>query len=549
MANKKIINILLSLFFAGFFIISCTKLYDTDYSEFISDEYSPSNEDDVTAIISAAYTNWRKVLLFWNGYWKANELCADEIVIPQRPNGWNDGGIYIKMHTHTWDYSDDIVYETWARSYSAIATCNRLLYQINDGYLTLGDEKESTVSELKVLRASYYYMLCDLYGNVPLDTLYDVEDGYVPVQNTRKEVFDFIVTEIKDNISNLSRVAGGVYYNRFNQWSARTLLAKMYLNAEVFTGTSMWDECIEQCDSIIAFSESSGDYYLDDSPKTPFSAENDATSKEIIFGIAIDPQYTDDWNTFDLHMQTLQPSNQSTYKLTVTPWGGIGTIPQFIDSFDPEDKRLTDNFVYGQQFSYAGDSLYCSMGDSINRPLCYYNDIRPINEISSENHGYRIMKFELAIGSSNIMENDFPLFRYTDVLMMKAECLLRNGNADVAAEIVTQVRLRAFDDVARATVTGDELKGGSTYNYGYINDDASYTYEGGADIEYGRFLDELAWEFNQEGRRRQDMIRFGAFTTKSSLFYKSTNNDYENLYPIPKTALESNANLVQNTGW
>ncbi len=545
MKIKNIIYFILGLFFTGIFVSSCTDLYDTNYSEFISDEYEPATDDDVTAIISAAYTNWREVLLFWNGYWKANELCADEIVIPTRPNGWNDGGIYYNMHTHTWDYSDDIVYETWARSYSAIATCNRLLYQINDGYLTLGDEQESTVSELKVLRASYYYTLIDLYGNVPLDTLYDVEDGYVPEQNTRSEVFNFIVSEIKDNIDNLSTDVGGVYYNRFNQWSAKTLLAKMYLNAEVFTGTSMWEECLEQCNDVIA----SGGYSMDSSPKTPFSTTNDTDSKEIIFGIAIDPQYTSDWNTFDLHMQTLQPGNQATYQLTVSPWGGIGTVPQFIDSFDPDDKRLTDNFVYGQQYSYEGDSLFSTMGDSINRPLCYYNAIRPMDEVSSENHGYRIMKFELAIGSSNIMENDFPLFRYTDILMMKAECLLRTGDADGAAAIVTEVRSRAFDDASKATVTGEELEGGSTYNYGYINDDASYTYEGGSDIQYGRFLDELGWEFNQEGRRRQDMIRFGAFTTKSSLFYQATNNDYENLYPIPKTALESNANLSQNTGW
>ncbi len=552
MTRNKITYYILGLFFAGLLMNSCTKLYDTDYSEFISSDYEPATDDDVTAIVSAGYTGMRETLLFWNGYWKAQEMGADELVIPTRPNGWVDGGIYYKMHQHTWDVDDDIVYETWYYSYSAIATVNRLLYQISSGYLTLGDEEESTTSELKVLRAYYYSNLCDMYGNVPLDTLYDVEDGFLPEQNTRKEVFNFIVKEVKDNISNLSRTAGGVYYNRFNQWSARTLLAKMYLNAEVYTGTSMWNECVEQCDSIIAFSESSGKYELDASSKTPFSTNNNDDSNEIIFGIAIDPQYTTESNSFDLHMQTLQPGNQETYQLTAAPWGGIAAIPQFINSFDSEDKRFTDNFIYGQQYTYDGDTIYSTMGDSIGRPLCYYNAIRPMSETSSENHGYRMMKFEIAIGSSNILENDFPLYRYADILMMKAECLLRGASSSYGetdpGTIVTTVRSRDFDDASKATVTTEELKGAGSYDYGYINDDATYTYEGN-NIEYGRFLDELGWEFNQEGRRRTDMIRFGAYVSKSSLFYEATNNDYENLYPISQTILDNNANLSQNEGW
>jgi hypothetical protein len=132
--------------------------------------------------------------------------------------------------------------------------------------------------------------------------------------------------------------------------------------------------------------------------------------------------------------------------------------------------------------------------------------------------------------------------------MMKAECLLRLGDAEAAAEIVTQVRSRAFkSNPAKAQVTGAQLLEGSVYEYGLRNH-LQNTTEGGDDIMYGRFLDELGWEFNQEGRRRQDMIRFGVFSTKSWLSH-SPNGEYRKLYPIPQAELNKNGNLVQNEGY
>ena len=132
--------------------------------------------------------------------------------------------------------------------------------------------------------------------------------------------------------------------------------------------------------------------------------------------------------------------------------------------------------------------------------------------------------------------------------MMKAECLLRTGQADAAAAIVTQVRQRAFAaNPALAVVTGAQLMGGSSYDYG-LRDTNATTHEGGNSIQYGRFLDELAWEFNQEGRRRQDMIRFGAFATKS-WFSHTASATYRQVYPIPTSALLTNSNLTQNTGY
>ena len=148
------------------------------------------------------------------------------------------------------------------------------------------------------------------------------------------------------------------------------------------------------------------------------------------------------------------------------------------------------------------------------------------------------------------MSNDVPLLRYSDVLMMKAEALLRTGNPDEAALLVTHVRERSFtDNPEKATVTGSELLEGSTYDYG-VRDEFNdmYTQEGGDDIQFGRFLDELGWEFSQEGRRRQDLIRFGIFTEKS-WFSHQPNGEFRSLFPIPQQELNTNPNLVQNRGY
>ncbi|GLB48313.1 RagB/SusD family nutrient uptake outer membrane protein [Neptunitalea lumnitzerae] len=522
---------------------SCTELENENYSAIISADFQPT-EDDVAALLGAAYVNWRETFLLWNGVWRAQEATADEIIIPGRPNGWVDGGIYKRMHQHTWLNQDDIAYQSWYRTYEGISNCNRLIFQIEDGAIPVTDEQRvAMLAELKVLRASFYYILLDVYGNVAYSIDYDVPDGFVPEQLTRDETYNFIVSEITENIDDLDETNGQAYYGRFNKWAAYTLLAKVYLNAEVYTGTSHWDDCIAACDMVI----NSGEFSLEAVQKNVFITENE-NSSEIIFGLAIDNEYTKQWNQFDIHMQTLQPNNQLTYDLAATPWGGMCATPQFIDTFDPDDLRLTENFIYGQQYSSSGDPIDCSLGAYAGQPLAYINEV-PSIDTSEEIHGYRFGKFEIAMGTNNILSNDFPLFRYADILMMKAESLLRTGDADGAAALVTEVRQRAFatTDPTKATVTGAELMQGSVYDYG-LRDNTQQTYEGGADIQYGRFLDELAWEFNQEGRRRQDMIRFGAFTTKS-WFSHSASDATKQLLPIPQQAILTNGNLTQNPGY
>jgi hypothetical protein len=539
------IHLFIAAFVAVITISACTKLKNTPYTSIISTEFNPT-KSDLAALVGAGYSQWRFVLLDWNGLWRAQEVTGDQLVIPKRPWGWFDDGVYQRLHKHTWTTDDDVVNQTWSRTYAGITNCNRIIYQIESGLIPITEGKEATLAELKVLRASYYAILCDFYGNVPIVTKFDLPSGFLPEQSTRLEVYTFIVKELTDNIPLLSAENNNETYGKFNKWAAFTLLAKMYLNAGVYTGTTKWTECIAACDSVI---NSNAGYILEPAQKNVFVTENQ-NSKEIIFALPMDEDYTNNWNAFDLHMQTLQQENQATYNLKNTPWGGICAIPQFINTYDASDARYQNNWIKGQQYTSAGQMLYVAQGDFTGQPLAFVNEL-PGLEKGESVHGFRLNKFEIKMGATNRLSNDFPIFRYADVLMMKAESLLRNGQADAAATIVTQVRLRNFaSDPAKAVVTGAELQLGSSYAYGLqdaVNN--QYTTEGGADIQYGRFLDELGWEFDQEGHRRTDMIRFGAFTTKSWLSHTATNNINRTLFPIPRTEIQKNGNLTQNQGY
>ncbi len=525
--------------------VSCTKLDSKDNATTIASQFNPGPAD-VAALVGVPYTNWRTLELgrSANAIWRTNEISADETVIPERPNGWVDGGIYQRMHYHIWTPDEDNCYQIWTNAYAGITNCNRVLFQIDSSLIPVpAATKAQVVAELKTLRASFYYALCDFFGNVPIVTDFNLPAKFVPTQSTRAQVYAFIISELTTNVPLLSTVADGTTYGRFNKWAGEALLAKMYLNAGVYTGTPDWADCITACDQVI----NSGLYSLESVQSNVFATQNQ-NSKEIVFSIPFDNVYTADGSTaWTLHMETLEPENQATYNFQNSPWGGICGIPQFINTFDPEDSRLTNNWIQGQQYTASGSVLMGQLGAYTGKPLNYIN-VLPGVDSSEEVHGFRLGKYQIAPGELVGMSNDFPLFRYADVLMMKAEAALRNNDATTAATLVTQVRQRDFTvDPAKATVTGAQLSQPTSYSYGLRNHNTT-TYDVVSDIQYGRMLDELGWEFAQEGRRRQDLIRFGVFTTKSWLSH-SPNGAYRTLLPIPTTALQTNGNLKQNPGY
>jgi hypothetical protein len=532
----------ISLLLLGLY--ACTKLDNKDYQTIVASQFNPG-PGDIAALVGVPYTNWRTLELgrSANAIWRTNEISADENVIPERPNGWVDGGIYQRMHYHTWTPDEDNCYQIWTNAYEGITNCNRLLYQVDADLIPITTGKAQLIAELKVLRASFYYALCDFFGNVPIDTSFNVPASFEPTQATRQQVYSFIISELTTNVPLLDSANDATTYGRFNIWAGYALLAKMYQNAGVYTGTPDWADCIAACDQVI----NSGLYSLEPVQANVFATQNQ-NSKEIVFSIPFDQIYTANGNTaWTLHMETLEPENQATYNFQNSPWGGICAIPQFINTFDPEDSRLSANWIQGQQYTAAGDTLIGQLGAYVGKPLTYINALPGVDS-SEEIHGYRLGKYQIQMGELVGMSNDFPLFRYADILMMKAECLLRTGDANDAAALVTQVRTRDFtSDPAKAVVTGAQLSGPTVYSYGLRNH-LDTTYENVSGIQYGRFLDELGWEFCQEGRRRQDLIRFNVFTNYQWLSH-SPNGAYRSLLAIPTSALQTNGNLVQNPGY
>ena len=531
--------IALSIVCSVLILSSCTKLEDKNYSNILSSEFNPTSSD-IGALLAPAYTSWRGVLIDgdWSGWFPANEVAGDGFTISAKPYGWVDDGVHRYMHEHTWSAENYYITNAWAKPYQGISNCNRLMYQIESGILPPNDIMKA---ELTVLRASYYYVLCDQFGNIPVVTKFDVPPGYLPEQSTRAQVYDFLVTEITTALPLLTEDPSPATYARFSsKWAAEALLAKIYLNAEVYTGTAQWDKCLQTCDAIIA----SGKFSLDPVQKNVFNATNE-NSPEIIWSIPYDIKETN----CALYSLLVSKENKATFDMLSTPSGGMTAIPQFIDTYNTNDLRYTKGWLMGQQYSSTGQPLVCTSGTLIGQPFNIIN-FSPGIDSNEVVHGLRCNKWEIQMRQySGKSGNDFPIFRYTDILMMKAECLLRTGQADQAATIVSEVRARNFpNNPELVTVTGAELLGGSSYDYGLRNHFTT-THEGGADIQYGRMLDELGWEFTTEGHRRQDMIRFGVFSTKSWYSHSATNDLTRNIYPIPLEEINKNPNLVQNPGY
>ncbi|MEP6492049.1 MAG: RagB/SusD family nutrient uptake outer membrane protein [bacterium] len=514
---------------------SCTDLSETPFTEVTQANFKPT-ATDLAALIAPAYTPLRSVWMGWYGMLDFQEETADEFITPVRPNGWYDGGVYIRLHEHRWDPSQGEPNQLWSLCYSGINAANRVIYQISSGVIPVDTgTKTSVTAELRAVRAYYYSLLLDNFGNVPIVTDFTSVD--VPKQSTRQELYDFVVKEFIDVTPLLSTQTGTPIYGRINQLAAKGLLARVYLNASVYTGTPQLDKVLTLTQDIVG----AGKYKLDATYSTPFARTNDQ-SAEILFAVPYDAINA---NQSNFHMKTLKPDLRFVFNMQAQPWGGSASNPQFIDTYDRDDGRLTDTWLMGTQRDAQGRGYDFVEAVPSMMKTDFYN-------------GYPVKKYEIYSGETGSSDVDYPVLRYSEVLMMRAEALLRTGQGDAAAALVTQVRQRAFKGAAaaKATVTGADLAKGSVYNYGWEDTDGvvktaaggTPVVNGGSDIQFGRFLDELGWEFAIEGHRRTDLIRFGVFTSKK-WFNHAPNGTFRTVFAIPITAIQTNANLKQNTGY
>jgi len=505
MRNIKIIISTLAVLLS---FTACTDLSETLYNKVQSSDYGKSPAE-IETIVGGAYASLRgkggdpsKINSYPGGEFLlfANETASDEVCIPTRGSDWKDDYVYQRSLTHTWLPDSKLYFGSWTYCYEGIGKVNSVIYQVKKSELT-DDEKAVVYAELRALRAYYYYILLDMFGNVPLVT--NFEDLELPTNSPREEIYKFIETEILEVIDLLPKE---IIYGRFTQNVANTLLARLYLNSEVYVGTSRWQDCIDACDKVTG-------YILEPNFFTSFLTENQV-SKEIIFAIPYDftVEKTEGHDILALSMHYKQKQAISATSNYTDCVNGICLQPGVYSKYEEADVRR-DGFLVGDQISLATGSVIL-MDDGT--PLSYTDGIVDFYN-AIQNEGIRCVKYELKEGQSWDQDHDLVVMRYSEILLMKAECIIRMGSSALARPFIAQVRDRVKLDTP-AEVTLDFLS------------------------------DELLREFIMEGHRRTDNIRMGNFFKPNWLKTEIT-PAYRSLFPIPSRAMELNNKLVQNPGY
>lgn len=528
----------------GFVLVtSCTKLdekeilYDT-----VTNETFGKTDAEIVSLLAAAYTNLYGNFGSDGSIMRLEEVPTDEIVVPQRGPDWGDGGHWIRLKLHTTKPNDGGPENTWGFLFKGVNTCNRVLTLLEP----IGTpSSKKFISEIKALRAIYYYWLLDLFGNVPISTDFTKTDP--PPNNTKKEVFDFIEKELIAALPDLQKTgpSDAATYGRVNYYTAQFVLAKLYLNQHIYTDVAataaQWDKCLAACDDII----NSTKYSLLTNYKDNFKKDN-AGSPEFIWALPYDEIKA---TGFQLPHMTLHMASQETYKMGGQPWNGWASVQEFYNSYidtvanpgpieagkvglDPagtlirgtSDKRLS-NFIVGKQYASDGvNPLNDGARDATDPDGDQINFTPYINQLEPgawRQSGARIGKYEFYTGMTGQLSNDYVMFRYADILLTKAEALARkanNWNDPTALALVNQIRTTHGGVFPYVTMTAQT------------------------------FLDERGREMFFECTRRQDQIRFGTYNS-AFRFHPADADAHVNIFPIPESVLNANKNLKQNPGY
>lgn len=473
----------------------------------------------------------------YRGVYDYNTFTTDEAMLPTRGGDWYDGGFWQNLYRHQWTAADNALAGTWDYLYKVVVLCNRSLAAIEARKHLLTDTQLAAYqAEVRAVRALFYYYIMDMFGNVPLVTEAGtaVEDVR---QRTRGTVFHFIFNELQETAPLLPDAHSnqeGDYYGRITRPVAFFLLAKLALNAEVYTdddwtdgqrprGTDLtfnvdgrtlnaWKTVVAYCDKLTdAGYTLAGDYASNFRVHNEYSPEN-------IFTIPMDKTlYT---NQFQYLFRArhyahgaalgMDAENGTSATLSTVKAYGYGTSGQ--------DTRYDINFFSGEVIVDGKKVLLDNGQPLVYEPLKIKLDLsgNPYEKTA----GARMWKYEIdrtAHADGKLQDNDIVLFRYADAVLMKAEAKLRDGE-DGSVEL-NQVRARAGMPARPCTLHN--------------------------------ILEERLLELMWEGWRRQDLIRFGLFTTAydQRTPLENESSGYTTVFPIPAKVLELNGNLKQNPGY
>lgn len=513
-------TLLATLMFSAF---SCTDL-DEEIRDSFTESFAPANpgvgtKNNVNKAtpndgLSGAFSRTLSGTAWHGSYFSIQEISSDEAVITQKGGDWFDGGIWLTMHRHQFASTGlGGINGAWEDTYGGIFQCNDLLK--NASTTTAGK------AQLRFLRAYFYWRLLDTFGRVKIVT----EPGVDVSQATRAQVYAFVESELLAAIPDLP--TGKQDYGRANRSGAYALLARLYLNAGVYNGTTLtntdYQKVVDAADMVI----NSGLYTLDPDYKDVF-APNNVENEEHIFVAPFDEATGGGMNFAQM---TLHYPSQLTYKLAQQPWNGYSTLEEFYNSYEATDERRANNFIAGPQYAYNADpsiqtpilDLAFDKADPDGAEINYTPAINELAPNGSRQAGARLGKFSFKIGQNNDMDNDFPLLRLGEVILNKAEALYRMGQVAAAETEINKLRSRA--GVSNLTLSSQ-----------------------------GVLLAERGRELFQESLRRTDLIRFGAWG--NAWWEKPAHNDaFKILFPIPNEQIQATApsapafRLTQNPGY
>ncbi|MBD1433509.1 RagB/SusD family nutrient uptake outer membrane protein [Sphingobacterium sp. DN00404] len=549
MKSKQYIR-LLSLSALAATLVACTDLevdIKSQYTEF------PSTERAAEAISADVYAAYREALGY--NHWMVQTLSSDEAVSLALGTDYYDGGRFRELHVHNWTPDNAILPGIWNGAMTGINLANNVLTIFND------DESEMA-APMRAMRAYFYFILVDNFGDAPLIT---GKVDRIPDRSPRAEIARFIESELLAVRDRLPTEVSAATYGKATRYMADALLAKLYLNWAVYTSgdvatytpsmpNSKLDQVVAMCDDIIE----SGQFNLTSHKfLEKFRPNNGPQIKDFIFAMPFDreKQQGMTYARFWIHR-----SGQNQFApLPQSVGGTFRVLPAFLAKFNLEGDDRNGSYMGGLQYywsDYAPDLSRPFLirtskrgidqdytGDDGNVTFDWHMEttkeieLRPDggptlnagNDQKGRSMGYRSVKFYMDVNvtaaNNRNQSNDVPVFRYADILLMKAEAILRGAaptKGDSPQSLINQIRAYVNAPVLVAAPTLDDL------------------------------LDERAREFSDESWRRNDLIRYGKFEEDwgfKSLYAAGFSERFRRIFPIPRPVMEVNTNWTQNDGY
>lgn len=464
---------------------------------------------------------------FYRRIFEAEELCSDETIWT-----WQGDASIPELTNIAWNSSVGYNELTYYRIMYNVTLCNYYLDNTEEG-----KETRQNRAEVRFIRALMNYYFIDLFGKAPFKEHYNDE---LPVEKSRTEMFDYVVSELKaittksEDKDELADYCGDdANYGRADKYAAYMLLARLYLNAEVYTGTAHWQEAKEYADLIISNNhgydlcrDALNGYTAYEQLFMGDNGENTNARKEIIFAIRCDGATSRSYGGSVYTIASCTGSGTPDQGLSSSQWTCNRARQALIDKFISNASQLSNKSIGVSDFRLKAKD---------NRAMFFSDETRTYetNEKTTFTSGFGILKWNNTHAASGtpsdqtFSDTDLPLFRVAEAYLTRAEAQYRIGNVNEAVADINALRDRAgAQEFDAESLTEREI------------------------------CNEWCREFYFEGRRRSDLIRFGLFTSSSYVWdWKGGSYagqgvaDKYNLYPIPANELSANKNMTQNTGY